>query len=389
MNSRHLMRGAPPRPEAQVTLANWRVAPFNRWGFRNVRQIVPTARVRRGDRVWTLERAIQPVERIAVPGGPDFAAFLAGSFTDACVVLHRGRVVLERYDEGMAEDDRHILFSVTKSVAATLAGVLVEAGRLDPDAPVTAYIPEAAGSAYGTATVRHVLDMTVGIRFVEDYLDPTGDFARYREATNWNPVRATNDAPDLRSFLVTLPGEGRHGEAYHYVSPNSDLLGWILERASGERFADLLARRLWAPMGAEAEAEITVDRLGAARAAGGLCATARDLARFGQLMLQRGVADGRQVVPGAWIDDIRTNGDPAAWSRGSKWRPGTRYRSKWYNLPGERGVFCGIGIHGQWLYVDPTSAVVIAKFSSDPDPSSDAKDDAHITAFEAVARAFG
>lgn len=389
MDTRDLMRGAPPRPKAQVTLANWRDAPFNRWGFRNVRQVLPTARIRRAPRAWDLAAGAEPVDRIAVPGHGTFGDVLAATYTDACVVLHRGRRVFERYDDGMAEDDRHILFSVTKSVAATLAGALVASGALDPDAPVPHYIPEVQGSAYGGATVRHVLDMSVGIRFVEDYTDTTGDFARYREATAWNPVTDPARASDLRTFLLTLKPEGRHGEAFHYVSPNTDLLGWILERASGERFATLLERHLWVPMGAEFEADIAVDRLGAARAAGGLCATARDLARFGQMVLQHGVAEGCQVIPAAWIDDIRANGDAAAWARGSKWMPGWRYRSKWYVLPGARGAFCGIGIHGQWLYLDPAAAIVIAKFSSDPAASADAKDDLHVAAFDAVARTFG
>ncbi|MGH6718181.1 MAG: serine hydrolase domain-containing protein [Alphaproteobacteria bacterium] len=395
VDAHDLMRGFPPPPEARVTLANWRQAPFNRWALRNVRRIVPTARVRRGPLAWPLERAIQPVERIPVPGPggkPEpFGRMVQATYGDGCVVLHRGRVVFERYDDGMAADDTHILFSVTKSVSATLAGVLVDRGQLDPDAPVTRYVPEAKGSAYGTAKVRHVLDMTVGIAFVEDYLDTKGDFQRYREATGWTPT-AKGEHADLRSFLVTLKPAGRHGERFHYVSPNSDLLGWIMERASGVGFAELLARELWILMGAEEDADLSIDRLGAARAAGGLCATTRDLARFGQMVLERGVANGRQVIPGGWIDDIRANGDARAWAKGSKWLPGGRYRSKWYVAPGGpsggRGVHFGLGIHGQWLYIDPAAAVVIAKFSSDPNPSDDALDDRHMAAFDAVARAF-
>ena len=392
-NARDLMRGFPPPPEARVTLANWRQPPFNRWSFHHVREIMPTARIRRGPRVWAFERAIQPVERIPVPGPgglPEpFSRTLDATYTDACVVLHRGRVVFEYYDR-MAEDDTHILMSVTKSVCATLAGVLVERGLLDPDAPITRTVPETKGSVYGTAKVRHLLDMTVGIRFVEDYLDPECDFARYRQAMGWNPVTPSKgEIADLRSFLVSLRPEGKHGDRYHYVSPNSDMLGWVMERASGVRFVELLAHELWGPLGAEFDADLSLDRLGAPRTAGGLCVTVRDLARFGQMVLERGVADGRRVVPGWWIDDIRRNGDARAWAKGSKWLPGARYRSKWYLLPGDRDIHCAIGIHGQWIYIDPVAAVVIAKFSSDPTPSEDAVNDRHIAAFDAVARSLG
>jgi CubicO group peptidase (beta-lactamase class C family) len=243
---------------------------------------------------------------------------LGESFTDGFLVMQRGRILAEWYDGSLTPSKPHIIFSVSKSVTGTLTGVLAEEGRLDPEALVTRYIPEAAGSAYGDCTVRHVLDMTVSTDFVEDYLDPHGDFARYRIATGWNPVDPAK-ATDLRSFLVTMRrGKAAHGENYHYVSPNSDLMGWILERACGRAYAELLSEALWQPMGAEFEAYTAVDRLGAARPAGGICVTLRDLARFGEMMRNRGVANGRQVIPGWWVEDIRNNGDSGPWTR---WRP--------------------------------------------------------------------
>ena len=273
-----------------------------------------------------------------------------------------------------------------------MAGVLVGRGQLDPDAPVTRYIPEAEGSAYGgDCTVRHVLDMTVAIRFVEDYLAPTGEFVRYREATGWNPVGDATGESDLRSFLVTLArDESRpHGAAFYYVSPDADLLGWILERASGTAYADLVTEALWQPMGAAFDAYVTVDRLGAPRSAGGCCVTLRDLGRFGELMRCRGTLDGRPIVPDWWIDDIRDNGDRAAWQRSASTAllPNGRYRSQWYGIGNGRGSICAIGIHGQWIYVDPEAEVVIAKQSSQPLPVDDAMDHLLLKGFEALSRA--
>src|SRR5690606_34539489 len=150
---------------------------------------------------------------------------------------------------------------------------------------VSRYVPEIDGSAYGDATVRNLLDMTVSIRFVEDYLDPTGDVARYRVAMDWNPPGAFAYQGGLHDFLPTLPkGEAAHGERFHYVSPNSDLLGWVLERAGGLKMSEMLTRYLWQPLGAETSGYITVDRDGAARTAGGICVTLSDLARFGDMM---------------------------------------------------------------------------------------------------------
>src|SRR4029453_5720103 len=115
---------------------------------------------------------------------------------------------------------QHIVFSISKSITGLIAGILVDRGRLDPAAPVTAYVPEAAASAYDGATVRHVLDMTVGIRFVEDYVDPAGDVARSRVAMGWNPPSEVARDNDLHGFIPRLPADGsRHGETFHYVSP--------------------------------------------------------------------------------------------------------------------------------------------------------------------------
>jgi hypothetical protein len=392
MNPTELMRGAPPAPEAQVTLANWRQAPFNRWALHNIRQVLPTAPIERDGPPSPLPRSIRAIEGLLVRAADGsrltVADALARTFTDGFLVLHRGAIAHESYDTGMRERDQHILFSVTKSVTATMTGLYVERGLIDPEAPVVRYVPEVEGSAYGTATVRHVLDMTVGIAFVEDYTATTGDFVRYREASGWNPVfDADRFGENIRSYLRTLRREGEHGHAFHYVSPNSDLLGWILERATGTRFHELASRDLWGPMGAEHDAYIGVDRIGTPRTAGGWCMSLRDLGRFGQLVLERGVANGRQVIPGRWIDDIRRGGDPAAWERGAKgFLPGGRYRSKWYVIGNDHGAFCGIGIHGQWLYVDPAASVVIAKFSSQPVAVDDAMDDLCLRTFDAIAR---
>ena len=391
-----IMRGFPPPADAQVTLANWRLPPFNRWAFRNVRQILPTAGVWRGEGpVAAPGKAPRKIDEIVfrAADGRDWTvgAMLAATATDGLLVLRDGACAVERYDNGLRPETPHIVFSVSKSITGTLAGIVVEQGRLDPDAAVTRYIPEVAGCAYGDCTVRHVLDMTVSTSFVEDYLAPSGDFARYRVATGWNPV--TGEPADLRSFLVTLGrGAEPHGAMYHYVSPNSDLLGWILERATGTPYAELLSQALWQPMGAADDAFVTVDRLGAPRSAGGLCVSLRDLAKVGELMRRRGAVGGRQLVPQSWVDDIRTNGDAAAWRRGrpaGSLMPGGRYRGQWYSVGDDHGSFCAIGIHGQWIFVDPTTAVVVAKLSSLPLPLDEAEEGLQLDGLAAIARGLG
>ncbi|MEM1343142.1 MAG: serine hydrolase [Pseudomonadota bacterium] len=390
---RPLRHTQPAGENTPPTLANWRLAPWSADSFTRVREIVPTADIpAAAPAPLPIER--HDIARLGVPDGAGgecrFGDFLAAGHTTGCVVLRAGRLAGEWYDRGYDGLAPHILFSITKSVTGLLAGILADRGLLDPDALVSAYLPEAAGSAYEGATVRHVLDMTVSTGFEESYLDPTGDYARYRIATNWNPAAEFAQASSLHEFLPSLrAGPEPHGSAFHYVSPNSDLLGWLCERAAGRRYADLVSELLWRPLGAEAAAYVTVDRLGAARAAGGLCARVRDLARLGEMVRLGGLGPHGPIVPGWWIDDLERAGDREAWARGDLVQlfPEGRYRAQWYQSGHASGALCCIGIHGQWLWIDPAAEVVIAKVSAQPEPADDALDLANIAALAAVSAA--
>jgi hypothetical protein len=337
----------------QVTLANWRSAPFNRWAFHHVRELVPWADIAHDP------ARVRPLAPRALDLPQEFEAFLRETDTDGMAIVHRGRLVFERYANGMTEETPHILMSVSKS----MLGLLVREIALDEKRRVTDFIPELAGTAYRDATLRHLLDMRAGIVWDEDYLATSGPIIEYRKATGWNPL-APGDAPsDLRSFYNKLTNTEPHGGPVHYVSPNSDLLGWIVERATGRRYAELMSERVWKKAGAEHSAYITVDRLGAPRAAGGMCVTLRDLARVGQWLIE---------ARPAFLEELETAGDPRAWAAGdlAKYYPGLpmRYRSHWYALEGEAPLVFGMGIHGQNLFVDRANGIVIAKLSSQATP---------------------
>ena len=364
-----LMHGFPPAADAQVTLANWRTSPFNHWAFHHVREIVPSADIP-NDPATARDLGAAPGDLSAV----DIDEFFQATDTDGLVIVHRGRIVYERYANGMTPDHPHILMSVSKSLLGLLAGALIPRGDLEPDRRVTDVVPDVAGTAYEGATIRHLLDMRAGIAFDEDYLATSGAIIAYRKAANWNPP-APGDAPsDLRSFYRELTeSSGRHGGPVHYVSPNTDLLGWVIERATGRRYADLMSELLWKPIGAAHSAYITVDRLGAPRCAGGVCATVGDLALVGQLLVQGGALGSAQIVPESWIDDITRNGDRDAWAAGdlAAYFPGLplRYRSQWYVRDGAAPLVFGFGIHGQFLVVDRSREIVIAKVSSQALPT--------------------
>ena len=364
-----LMQGFPPPPEGRVTLANWRTPPFNRWAFQHVRELVPSADIANDpNRVRTLPQASIDLSGVRVPDGDgalSFDAFLERTGTDALVVLHRGRLVYEHYANAMTAATPHILMSVSKSVLGLLVGILAGRGELDPEAPVTAYVPEVKGTAYAGARLRDLLDMRAGVLFDEDYLATGGAIIEYRKATLWEPLAPGQAPSDLRSFYATLTErDGAHGRPFHYISINTDLLGWAIERATGRRYADLVGELLWRPMGAERSAYITVDRLGAPRCAGGLCCTPRDLARLGQVFAE----GGGGIVPEGWLDDIVSGGDRQAWTQGAGAEnyPGLPmcYRSLWYVLERTAPMAFAIGVFGQSLYVDRANRVVMAKVSS-------------------------
>ena len=364
-----VMQGFPPAEADRAVLANWRNSPFNHWAFHHVREVVPSAEIANDpDDIWALEAGEADLSSVRLNEA------MEETEADAVAIVHHNRLVHEVYRRGMGPRDPHILMSVSKSMLGLVAGTLVEQGELAMDDPVTKYLPELAGTVFEDTVIRNLLDMRVGVLFDEDYLATEGPIIDYRFAANWNPVPEGRDPGDLRSFMSKLVArDGGHGERFHYVSPNTDCLAWIFERASGMRYADLVSERLWKPLGAETPGYVTVDRIGGSRAAGGKCFTARDLARVGMMMANGGRrGDGRQVIPENWIDDIEQNGDAEAWRIGDFYDKfqmrDMHYRSKWYVQRGARPLIHGLGIHGQYVFVDRAMGLSVAWFSSRHEP---------------------
>jgi CubicO group peptidase (beta-lactamase class C family) len=371
-----LMAGPPPfPPEARVTLANWQDPPFNRWAFQHIRELIPTARISCGaGPARPLPRAERDVLALRFGYGDrelTVAELLDETFTDGFLVLHQGQVVAEHYVNGMAPDVPHLLMSVSKSVTSTVAGILAGRGELDTSAPVEDIVPDLAGTSFAGATVQHLLDMRAGTRFDESYDNIDADVRTYERVYLWRPDNDDPRPPDALSYFATLSNDGPHGGPFRYRSILTDVLAWVVERAAGDRLHQLIARELWQPMGAEFDAEITVDARGNPMADGGICATLRDLARFGQLFLQRGRAGDRAIVPEAWIDDTITGApDGAAAFAGGDDTPGfpagAHYRNCWWVRDPGVPFYHGSGINGQNVFVHVPSQTVVAKLSTWP-----------------------
>ena len=396
-----------PDPEVQgvpVTARNWQDPPVNRWAYWHVGEILPTYRVSRGDgpprelprSPAADDRPARDLLAVGVTRADGSAGtvgeVLADTFTDAYLVLQDGELVTEWYGPLGAPDRPHALMSVSKSVLGCVAAVLIDRGQLDPDREITGYVPELAASGYAGALVRHVLDMRSGVRFVEEYANPHSDIRRLDEWIGWQPGQG--EPRGLYRFLATLQAEAPHGSRFLYRSAESDVLGWVCERAAGRPMAELMSELIWAPMGAGGDAALLHDGLGAAVHDGGLCATARDVARFGQLLLDGGlVPDGtgstRRVVPPqwlrqAWAVDAGTRAafaaSPAEWAF-----PGGWYRHQFWFRPGDYGdVLLCLGIHGQMVHVSRRTNTVCVKFSTWPEAQNPAYLEDTLRAFDAV-----
>jgi CubicO group peptidase (beta-lactamase class C family) len=365
------MAGVPPFPEQSlVTLANWQDPPFNRWSFQHIRELIPTARIARAAAPDPLPRAERDVLGFRFSYGDrelTVAEMLEETYTDGFLVLHQGRVVAEHYFNGMAPDVPHLLMSVSKSVTSAVAGVLAGRGLLRVSAAVEEIVPELGGTSFEGATVQDLLDMRAGTRFDESYENPEADVRTYERVYLWRPDNGDPRPADALGYFATLQNDGPHGGPFRYRSILTDVLAWVIERAAGVRLHELIARELWQPMGAEFDAEITLDGHGNPMADGGICASLRDLARFGQLYLD----GGRGIVPKDWIEDtIRGAPDGArAFAEGDDspgYPPGAHYRSCWWIRDPGVPFYQASGINGQNIFVHVPSQTVVAKFSTWP-----------------------
>ena len=397
-----LMQGFPPPPGARVTLANWQEPPFNRWSFSHMRELVPTQRISRGSGPVTplpaspLPASPLPLGKIALHRVDGTRAsvdeVLEDTYTDATVVVHGGRVVLERYAGETAPGTPHLLMSISKSVVGCVVGNLVERGLLSPAHLVTDHVPELEQSGYRGASLRDILDMRSGVEFSEDYTDLTAEVRVIEQAMGWRPASDRGVPSSMYAYLTTLGGTGEHGGVFDYRSCETDVLGWVCERAANTRMADLISELVWSPIGAERDAEITCDGAGTAIHDGGMCAAARDLARFGVMLLAGGEVAGRRVVPAAWLRESWTADpdilDAFAQSVSGPYLPGGWYRNKFWFVPREHHValLC-LGIYGQMLYVNPGTGTVAAKLSSWPDAQSPAMLQDTLRAFDAIGAA--
>jgi CubicO group peptidase (beta-lactamase class C family) len=391
------MVGSPPPADKVVKFADGSSNRFpqTRWAYSNVRQLVPTSNVSRGSGpVSVLPRAERDdIDAITFrPLGSTetmtWAQSLGANYTDGIVVLHKGRIVYERYSGVLKPAGHHIAMSVTKSFFGTIGQMLVADGAIDENAPVSKYVPELKDGAFGDATIRQLLDMTTGLRYSENYADPKAEIWAHVMAGSLLPKPPGYQGPGTYyEFLQTVKKEGEHGQLFAYKTVNSDALGWVIRRVTGKSVGENLQERIWGKLGAEQDAYFAIDTVGNEFAGGGLNASLRDMARFGEMMRLDGRFNGQQIVPKKVVDDIRNGGNKEHFAKaGFTLLPGWSYRDMWWVTHNEHGAYTARGVNGQVIYIDPKAEMVIARFGSHPLAANAFNDPTSLPAYHALAK---
>ncbi len=284
--------------------------------------------------------------------------FIDATQTMGLLVLHRDSIVFEKYYRGHSEDQTHISWSVCKSMVSALMGIALAEGKFQSvEEPVTKYVPELVGTGYDGVTIKQILQMSTGVRFDEDYADFYSDINRFG--------RSFALGSSLDDFSASLVNERAPGTYHHYVSINTQVLGMMLTRITGKTLSAYLEEKIWQPLGMENDAQWIVDDQGMEVALGGMNATLRDYARFGQLYLHEGRLGDQQLIPSDWVDQSITPDAPYL-------LPGDNplsahplgYGYQWWVPENPDGDFVAIGVYNQYIYVYPRKDLVIVKNSA-------------------------
>jgi hypothetical protein len=292
---------------------------------------------------------------------------LESTYTDAFLVLHGGSVLFEDYTGAMKPSDVHLLMSISKSLTSTLCGALVDRGLVDLDRAVVDIIEELHGTGWEGCTVQHLLDMRTGTRW--NYEE---DEVKICDVSGYRRHSQRDIPPDTASWIRSIEKSQAAGGPFRYVSLANDVLGWVLERVGGGRFAELFSREIWSGIGAEHDAAIVLDKSDFSVVEGGICTTLRDLGRFGLMCLQSGELSGRRLVSASWFERLRVQDRDLvdAYATAPEYDPANPeafYHDNWWIYDAQRGVYSGVGINGQTLLVHHPSDTVIVKLSSHPE----------------------
>ena len=381
-----VMNDFPPERESQVTFANYTITPFNTWGFRNMDSVTRTAMLPRGGPLPVIEEAIDPTlgERVITDAAGDNRALddlLQTHNADGFMMLRDGKLVYENYWNGYSAHQRHIWYSMTKSLVSTAFGILVEQHNLDLSASPAEYIPELKDSAFARTSLQDVLNHASALAFKENYVDPESEFLQhYAPALGMGFIPGAQDVQpldtkiygvyDFLAKFIQPEDTWKPGQCFEYNSANADVIGWMIARLSGLSLQEFLSEHIWSKLGTNHDGAIVVDRACMAVATGGMTSTLRDAALFGELIRNKGLANGEQLIPRTWVEETLNlnQQDQQRYANNELYvaEQWTHYKNMWWILDPETEEYAAVGIHGQVIYINRSTNTVVAQFSSQP-----------------------
>lgn len=378
---------APTKPSPATVAMRWQwLNPeINSFTFRDTDAVFESRPVARSGPMWELPRRegfVLPEAR--AHGQPaSYDAFAEATRTNALLVIRDGAIVFEDYRNRMQPSTRHIGFSMTKTITAMLVGQALARGEIASlDDRADKYVPELAQGGYGGATIRNLLEMRSGAAIEERYdfgENPSLAGRIHEQAIVLNQAR-------FADFAVDIARPSEPGSEFNYATLDTAVLGWVLERATGQPIETLMQQCLWGPLGAEADGFFLADGPpGTGRALNGMGfnATLRDFGRLGMLLLQGGVRGDERILPEGWVAEMTTM-KPLPPSAGF---PG--YGLQTWQVDDEPGAFAAVGLAGQMIYVHPASRTVIVKLSYWPPVPDETVTPDTLAFFRAIARAPG
>ena len=376
-----LVSGAPSEVPVAIQTLRWHMLDNNvsSLAFRSMDTLFTTRTVARAGSVAVLPRADHALDFNYDFEGKSYSAqqFLERTYTNALLVMKDGKIVSEIYRNNSNDRTRFMGWSMTKSVTSVLVGRALEEGRIKSlDDPITKYLPELKGSGYDGASVRQILQMRSGVDYEERY-----DFANPGTAATNHINALVKNVARFADAARTIKRLHEPGKVFQYKTLDTAVLGWLIERVTGTSVAAYTAQTLWEPLGTESDAFYIMDGapgVGREFSGAGFNATLRDWARFGLMMMNKGSANGHQIVSPDWVE---TSTAPAATEDASG-----GYGFQWWTMP-NAPAYSAIGLQGQYVFVDPLTRTVVVKLSYFP-PGPGDRESAETSAFLAAASAW-
>ncbi len=389
------MQGFPPEADKVVSASDGSFFEFPalRYSVCHIREFMPTTVVKSAQEnryqfKTKIDKRIDTVSFTPMyqTGKMTWQEAMDKTFADGVIILHKGRIVYEKYFGALESDGTHAVMSVSKSFTGTLGALMLAQGVLDEYTTIKQYVPELRNSAFADATVRNLLDMTTALQYSEDYSNPNAEVYQFSAAGT--PCHPDNyQGPKCYyEYLETVKKAGEHGKKFAYKTINVDALGWVISRATGKSVPELLSELIWQPLGANHDGYYQVDSYGIAFAGGGFNANLRDLAMFGEMLCNRGQFNGKRILPESIFYDIIENASNKTFDNEEyKNLKGWGYRNMFWVTNNANHAFCARGVYGQVIYIDPTAEMVIVRLASNPTAANAANDPYSLPAYQAVA----